>query len=203
MKKNAALLIVDVQNDFCPGGALAVPGGDRVVGPLNRAAGCFADAGLPVLASRDWHPPVTRHFREYGGVWPPHCVQDSPGAAFHPSLLLPEGTVVITKGSDPAMDAYSAFDGRDREGRLLGEVLASRQVQHLFVGGLATDYCILSSVLDARRAGLEVTVLTDAVAGVDVAEGDSKKALEEMRKAGADFCAGEEAVRRFALDCMQ
>src|SRR5690349_17714566 len=104
MDKDAALLIVDVQNDFCPNGALAVPGGDRVVEPLNRAAERFAAAGLPVLASRDWHPPVTRHFREYGGSWPPHCVQGSPGAAFHSGLRLPAGTVVLSKGADPEQD---------------------------------------------------------------------------------------------------
>jgi nicotinamidase/pyrazinamidase len=194
MKKDAALLIVDVQIDFCPDGALEVPGGDRVIEPLNRVAGCFAAAGLPVLASRDWHPPVTRHFRGFGGVWPPHCVQGSLGAAFHPALRLPEGTLVISKGSDPDSDSYSAFDGRSADGSSLGDILAALHVGHLYVGGLATDYCVRSSVLDARKAGLEVTVLADAIAGVDVATGDSEKALEEMGRAGVTFCTTDEAA---------
>jgi len=198
MKNGAALLIVDVQNDFCPDGALAVPGGDRVVGPLNRVAECFAAAGLPVLASRDWHPPVTRHFRESGGRWPPHCIQDSPGAAFHPALRLPEGTLVISKGGDPDSDAYSAFDGRSGDGRSFRDMLDLLEIRHLYVGGLATDYCVRSSVLDARKAALEVTVLTDAIAGVELAAGDCEKALEEMGRAGATFCTTDEAARRIA-----
>ncbi|MBI2354214.1 MAG: bifunctional nicotinamidase/pyrazinamidase [Deltaproteobacteria bacterium] len=194
MERDAALLIVDLQNDFCPGGALPVPEGDLVVEPLNRAAQCFAAAGLPVVASRDWHPPVTRHFREYGGLWPPHCVQGSEGAAFHPALRLPEGSVVISKGSDPERDSYSAFEAATVEGRSLEEFLTSKGVRHLYVGGLATDYCVRSSVLDALRAGFAVTVLTDAVAGVEVAPGDSAKALEEMRQTGAQFGTVNELV---------
>ena len=200
MKKAAALLIVDVQNDFCPDGALAVPGGDRVVEPLSRVAESFAAAGLPVVASRDWHPPVTRHFNGFGGVWPPHCVQDTPGAAFHPDLRLPEGTLVISKGSDPDSDSYSAFDGRDPDGKQLVDILAALHVRHLYVGGLASDYCVRSSALDARKAGLEVMVLVDAIAGVDVAAGDSEKALEEMGRAGVTFCTANEAARQVA-DC--
>lgn len=195
MKKGAALLIVDVQNDFCPGGALAVPDGDRVVEPLSRIAGFFTAAGLPVLASRDWHPPVTRHFSGFGGVWPPHCVQESSGAAFHPALRLPKGALVISKGGDPDSDSYSAFDGRSTDGRSLGEILTALGVGHLYVGGLATDYCVCSSVLDARKAGLEVTLLTDAVAGVEISAGDSEKALQEMERAGAGFSTTEDAVR--------
>jgi nicotinamidase/pyrazinamidase len=198
MKNDAALLIVDVQNDFCAGGTLAVPGGDRVVEPLSRAAGCFAAAGLHVLASRDWHPPVTRHFSGCGGVWPPHCVQETRGAAFHPALGLPEGTLVISKGSDPDSDSYSAFDGHGTDGSSLGDILAALHVRHLYVGGLATDYCVRSSVLDARKAGLEVTLLTDAIAGVDVAAGDSEKALEEMGLNGVIFRTTDEASRQIA-----
>ena len=195
-KKDAALLLVDVQIDFCPGGALPVPDGDRIVAPLNRVAACFAAGGLAVVASRDWHPPVTRHFSGYGGIWPPHCVQDSPGAAFHPALHLPEGTLVISKGSDPDSDSYSAFDGRSTDGSSLKGILAARQVRQLYVAGLATDYCVRSSVLDARKAGLEVTVLTDAIAGVDIVAGDSEKALEEMGHAGVIFCTTDEALRQ-------
>jgi nicotinamidase/pyrazinamidase len=197
MAQNAALLIVDVQNDFCPGGALAVPGGDRVVEPLSRVAECFAAAGLPVLASRDWHPPVTRHFSGSGGAWPPHCVQDTPGAGYHSGLRLPEGTLVISKGIDPDSDAYSAFDGRGLDGSTLGDILAALCVKHLFVGGLATDYCVLATVQGALRAGYTVTVLADAIAGVDISPGDSEKAAEEMRLAGASFSTTDEAVRQF------
>jgi nicotinamidase/pyrazinamidase len=185
VERNSALLIVDVQNDFCPGGALGVPDGDRVAVLLSRAAERFREAGLPVFASRDWHPSVTRHFKEYGGVWPPHCIQESTGAAFHPDLRLPPGTVIISKGTDPDRDSYSAFEGVRDDGATLGSCLASLGVEHLYVGGLATDYCVRSSVLDALAAGLKVTVLTDCVAGVDLKPGDSARALDEMVRAGA------------------
>ncbi len=184
MERDSGLLIVDVQNDFCPGGALGVPGGDRVVEPLNRAAERFWEAGLPVFASRDWHPAVTRHFREHGGAWPPHCVQGTPGADFHPGLRLPAGAMVISKGIDPDLDSYSAFEGVLEDGATLASCLATLGVGHLYIGGLATDYCVRSSALDAVRAGLRVTVLTDCVAGVDLKPGDSALALEEMVRAG-------------------
>lgn len=196
MKKDVALLIVDVQNDFCPNGALAVGGADRVVEPLNLVAGSFAKASLPVLATRDWHPRVTCHFKEYGGLWPPHCIQDTLGAAFHPALQLPEGTRIFSKGSDPDADAYSAFDGRDPDGDSLGDYLAALHIRHLYIGGLTTDYCVRTSVLDARKSGLKVTVLVDAIAGVDVVAGDSERALTEMERAGAAFCRAVEAARR-------
>lgn len=192
MDKQAALLIVDVQNDFCPSGALAVPDGDRVVEPLNRAAQHFAVEGLPVLASRDWHPPRTSHFKESGGLWPSHCVQGSRGAEFHPGLHLPLGTLVISKGCDPDSDSYSAFDGKTDGGKTLREVLEVGGIEQLFVGGLASDYCIRATVLDALEAGFEVTVLSDGIAGVNVAPGDAEKALEEMSRSGARFCRVDE-----------
>ncbi len=188
VERDAALLIVDVQNDFCPNGALPVPQGDRVVAPLSRAAERFALEGLPVLASRDWHPTVTKHFQPYGGSWPVHCVQGSEGAAFHPGLRLPPETVVISKGIDPELDGYSAFEAVTDNGTPLAELLAGLGVRRLYVGGLATDYCVRSSVLDALRLGFEVTVLTDGIAGVEVNPGDSERALEEMERAGARFC---------------
>lgn len=195
MAKTAALLIVDVQNDFCPGGALAVPGGDRVAPPLSLLAEHFAAAGLPVLASRDWHPPETKHFKDSGGMWPPHCIQNTPGAEFHPDLRLPEGTLVISKGSSPDSDSYSAFDGQSADGKSLGETLAALQVNHLYVGGLATDYCVSASVLDARKLGFEVTLLTDAVAAVEIVAGDSAKALEVMKRAGVRFSTVTESIK--------
>lgn len=194
MRGNAALLMVDVQNDFCPGGALAVPEGHRVVEPLNLMARNFAGAGLPVFASRDWHPKITKHFKEYGGIWPPHCVQDTFGADFHPDMRLPGGAIVITKGSDPDSDSYSAFDGRDKYGTLLGDALATLKVTHLYVGGLATDYCVKATVLDALKVGIRVTVLADAIAGVDVEIGDSIRALAEMKAAGAGVCTTGDVI---------
>ncbi|HEY5617862.1 MAG TPA: nicotinamidase [Vicinamibacterales bacterium] len=181
----SALLMVDVQKDFCPGGALAVPDGDRVVPPLNRYAADAAARGWPVYASRDWHPRVTQHFRPYGGEWPPHCVQDTEGATFHDDLQLPAGAVVISKGQASDSPGYSALEGRSPNGTTFLDDLRARGIGHLYVGGLATDYCVKHSVLDALRAGLEVTVLEDAIAGVDVKAGDSERALEEMRAAGA------------------
>ena len=187
MEKDAALLIVDVQNDFCPNGALSVADGGLVIDPLNRAAERFAAAGLLVLASRDWHPPVTRHFTQYGGPWPPHCVQGTPGSDFHPGLRLPADTIVISKGIDPERDSYSVFEATTEQGESLEELLARLEVQHLYIGGLATDYCVRTSALDALRLDFAVTVLTDAVAGVDVHPGDSTRALEEMELAGAQL----------------
>ncbi len=186
-----ALVVVDVQNDFCPGGALAVAHGDEVVPVLNRAAARFAAAGAPVFASRDWHPPVTRHFRAGGGAWPPHCVQGTPGAAFHPSLALPAGTDVVSKGMDPEADAYSCFQAETAAGTPFADALRARGVRRLVVGGLATDYCVKATVLDALRAGFEVVVLEDAVRAVDVAPGDGARALAEMRAAGATIARGE------------
>jgi nicotinamidase/pyrazinamidase len=185
MHGKAALLIVDVQNDFCPGGALQIIDGDRVVEPINRAAQLFSAAGLPVLASRDWHPPDTRHFRAFGGVWPVHCVQGTSGAAFHPALRLPEGTLVLSKGMNPELDGYSAFEGVTVDGKRLAELLRELQVRKLYISGLATDYCVLCTTREALRSGFEVTVLTDAVAGVDIIAGASANAIEDMEKAGA------------------
>lgn len=188
MTKNSALLIIDVQNDFCPGGALPVPDGDRVVAPLNRAAKLFAAANLPVVASGDWHPAVTSHFSAYGGAWPSHCVQGSRGAEFHPQLQLPPDYFQISKGFEADTDSYSAFDGRLADGRSLQELLAWLGIVKLYVGGLATDYCVKESVLAALRTGLQVVVLEDAIAGVDINPDDSLRAMEEMKAAGAVFC---------------
>jgi nicotinamidase/pyrazinamidase len=187
MPEKAALLIVDVQNDFCPGGALQIRDGDRVIAPLNAAAQLFRAAALPVLASRDWHPPQTRHFREFGGDWPLHCVAGTTGAAFHPDLRLPPGTMILSKGFDPALNGYSAFEAVSADGRQLAEVLAELEVQRLYIGGLATDYCVLATTLEARQHGLAVTVLTDAIAAVESLPGDTTAALAKMQAAGAQF----------------
>lgn len=195
MNSTTALILVDVQNDFCPGGALGVPGGDRVVEPLNCAAAAFAAAGLPIVATRDWHPPQTRHFQPFGGPWPVHCVQESEGAAFHPALRLPAGTLLLYKGTDEQRDGYSAFDGVSETGTTLAQLVAEQGIDHLCIGGLATDYCVRTTVLDALAHGLTVTVLTDAIAGVDLQPGDSERALAEMRAAGARLLVVDELLR--------
>ena len=185
MAREDALLIVDVQNDFCPGGALAVPEGDRVVPVLNRYIEAFRARDLPVFASRDWHPEETRHFEAGGGPWPPHCVAGTPGAGFHPGLSLPADATVVSKGTDPTDDGYSAFEAESEDGRGLGETLEAEGVRRLFIGGLATDYCVRATVLDAARRGFRPVVLLDAVRGIDVREGDQAAALDEMIRAGA------------------
>jgi nicotinamidase/pyrazinamidase len=179
------LLIVDVQNDFCPGGALPVENGDRVVPVLNRYARAIDGAGGAVFASRDWHPPETLHFNTGGGPWPPHCVQGTKGAAFRPDLDLPGSTVIVTKGDTPRDDGYSAFDGHDAAGHDLASLLDERNINRLLVGGLATDYCVRASVLDAVANGVDTVLLLDAIRGIDLEEGDVARAIDEMLRAGA------------------
>jgi nicotinamidase/pyrazinamidase len=190
----AALLVVDVQNDFCAGGSLAVPGSEQVVASLNRYIDEAVRRGIPVFASRDWHPPDTSHFAQYGGTWPVHCVQDSAGARFHPDLRLPDDTIVVTKGERRDAAGYSAFEGRTADGLSLLDELQRHGATQLFVGGLATDYCVRASVLDALALGLNVTVLQDAVSGVDASPGDSARAVAEMRTSGAVFAEGPGAL---------
>jgi nicotinamidase/pyrazinamidase len=185
-RQRAALLIVDVQNDFCPGGALAVHEGDQVVPVLNRYSARFRTLGLPIFASRDWHPRRSAHFAEFGGPWPVHCVQETPGAAFHPDLVLPDSANIISKGVDLEDDGYSGFEGIFPDGGTLEERLAHERIEHVYVGGLATDYCVRSSALDARKSGRRVTLLIDAVRGVEVHSGDSERALVEMTRAGIE-----------------
>ena len=173
-----ALVIVDFQNDFTPGGALAVREGDRIADRVNELA---ADPRFDlVVATRDWHPADHGSFAERGGPWPVHCVQGSEGAELHPSLERERVDVVIDKGTDPETEGYSGF-----EGTALGELLRERGIDRVTVVGLATDYCVKNTALDALRQGLEVTVDSEGVRGVDVAEGDSERALDELRAAGA------------------
>jgi nicotinamidase/pyrazinamidase len=187
-----ALLIIDVQNDFCPGGALPVPEGDRVVPVLNRAIERFRQERAPIIASRDWHPEKSTHFAAYGGRWPTHCVQNTEGAAFHPELRLPDDVIIVSKGMGENEDAYSAFDARSEDGTPLEDLLQARGIKRLVVGGLATDYCVRASVLGALERGFEVLVLRDAVRGVDVQPGDSERALAEMQSKGAKLVTLEE-----------
>ena len=187
-----AVLVIDVQRDFCSGGALAVTAGDAVVPVLNDVLRGAADRRMPVYASRDWHPAASRHFVTGGGVWPVHCVADSDGARFHPDLRLPIDTAVVSKGVDADEDGFSAFDGRLQDGITLEESLLAAGVARLLVGGLATDYCVRHTVLEALRKGWPVTMLTDAVSAVDLQPGDGARALEEMRAAGAALRASAE-----------
>jgi nicotinamidase/pyrazinamidase len=189
--KRDALVIVDVQNDFCPGGSLPVPEGDKVVPVLSRYARRLSEAGAAVFASRDWHPEKTAHFRMYGGAWPPHCVQGTRGAEFHPGLTLPAGTIAISKGTDPSADAYSCFQACDRDGKTFVAVLGEKGIRRLFVGGLATDYCVKATVLDAIQEGFQVVVLEDAIRAVNVNPGDGENAIAGMKAAGAAFMVFE------------
>jgi nicotinamidase/pyrazinamidase len=177
LAESDAILAVDVQNDFCPGGALPIPQGDSVVAVLNRWIAAASAAGVPVFASRDWHPRGHMSFEVRGGPWPAHCVQDTPGAAFHPALCLPEDTVVVTKGVRFDQDQNSAFDQTG-----LATELARRGVRRLWIGGLAEDVCVLASALDARRAGFEVHLIEGATRPV-TAEG-GRHARARMRDNG-------------------
>ena len=179
--KKRALIVVDVQNDFCPGGALAVAEGDQVVAPLNKLIDEFLQRGEPVFKSRDWHPEKTKHFEVYGGACPVHCVQNTKGAAFHPNLMDDIHIRTISKGLGDE-DSYSAFDGTD-----LALQLRRLGVEEVWVGGLATDYCVKNTVLDALNEGFQVKVLTDAMRAVELKPGDSERAVEEMRNAGAEI----------------
>ncbi len=180
LRKGDALIAVDVQRDFLPDGSLAVPDGHEVVPVLNDYISLFRQEGLPVVATRDWHPRDHCSFDAQGGLWPPHCVQDSDGAAFADDLELPEDVIVISKGTSKDSDAYSGFDGTDLEA-----YLRQRGVERLFIGGLATDYCVLATVTDGLGAGFDVVLLRDAVRAVGVQSTDEAEALAAMRDAGA------------------
>jgi nicotinamidase/pyrazinamidase len=185
MQGNDALIVVDVQNDFCPGGALAVTDGDQVVPVLNRYIHQFTKSGLPVFATRDWHPAETTHFNTRGGPWPPHCIQGTKGAEFHPDLAFGNNVRVLSKGSGPESNDYSGFQAVSAEGAGLASLLRGLEVNRILIGGLATDYCIKHTVLDALKEGFQVVVLMDSIRGVNLKPGDSPRAIEEMRRAGA------------------
>ena len=200
-----ALLLVDIQNDFMPGGALPVPDGDAVVAAANALAPRFS----LVVASQDWHPPGHGSFAsahpgmapgevaDLGGVvqvlWPDHCVQGSPGASFHSALDVASVGHVVRKGTDPGIDSYSAFfDNGHRKDTGLAAYLEERAAEELVVLGLATDYCVKATVLDAVALGFGVTVVTDGCRAVDLAAGDGERAFAEMRTAGALLRAAHE-----------
>ncbi|MFN4320298.1 MAG: nicotinamidase [Aquificaceae bacterium] len=176
-----ALIVVDMQRDFMPGGALPVPEGDKIVPRLNQYVELFFKGSLPIFFTRDWHPPDHISFREQGGLWPPHCVQNTEGAMFHKDLFIPhDNRFIISKGTSKDFDAYSGF-----QGTVLDSLLRERGIRRVFVGGVATDYCVKNTVLGALNLGYEAFLLLDGIKGVDVNPGDSERAIEEMLRAGA------------------
>ncbi len=176
--RNPALVVVDVQRDFLPGGALPVPGGDRVLEPINILISHFRAVGFPIIFTRDWHPPDHISFRERGGPWPPHCVQGTEGARFHPDLKIPDDAIIVSKATERDQEAYSGFQGTS-----LDEILRERKIRRLFIGGVATEYCVRATVLDALRLGYEVVVIEDALKGIS--SEDEARAKEEMVDEGA------------------
>ena len=188
-----ALIVVDVQADFCHGGSLEVRNGDDIVPLLNPVIRAFDRLAAPIFFTRDWHPPHHISFKERGGEWPPHCVQGTPGAEFHPGLLVPRGATVISKGDDPNKEAYSGFQGTDLEA-----LLRARGVGETVIGGLATEYCVKESSLDAMRAGFTVYLMEDCVRPVDLGLGDGKRALQQLVKSGARLTSSRDAIARVA-----
>jgi len=180
-----ALIVVDVQYDFCPGGNLPVPFGDQVIPVLNDYLTVADTVGIPIFASRDWHPPGTVHFADHGGIWPEHCLQGEHGAEFHKDLRLPRSARTVTKGDNQRDDGYSAFQGYLQDGTTLADALHAARVTRVFVGGLATDYCVLQTVLSARQADFDAVYLRDACRAVEVKRGDGAQAEEAMLAAGA------------------
>jgi nicotinamidase/pyrazinamidase len=184
------MVVVDVQNDFCPGGTLPVAEGDTIIPHLNRTTSAFSKSRLPIIFTRDWHPRDHCSFREQGGIWPRHCVARTNGARFHPKLKVPRRSITVNKATRRYREAYSGFQGTD-----LAKRLRKFGVSELFVGGLATDYCVKQTTLDALAAGFKVYVMTDCVRGVNVRKGDSAEALKTISKRGAKLIDSAAAIK--------
>jgi nicotinamidase/pyrazinamidase len=180
LEQGDALLVIDLQYDFLPGGALGVNAGHEVVAPINHLIELFAAQGLPIYASRDWHPQDHCSFADQGGPWPPHCVAGSRGAEFAAELALPDDAVVISKADTAAVDAYSAFSGTS-----LSAQLRERGITRVTVCGLATDYCVLNTVTDALEEGFDTLIVPEAMRAVDVKPGDGSRAMDRMVARGA------------------
>ena len=185
--QESALILVDIQNDFCPGGALAVSEGDLIVPIVNRMIRQFP----LVISTQDWHPATHISFEAQGGPWPPHCVQGTAGAELHPDLETDTIAHFFRKASSPDKDDYSEFEGKDEQGRSLDEVLKDQGVKRIYVVGLATDYCVLETVLDGLKYGYEVYAVTDAMRAVNVNPDDGEKALYRMVSSGANLVTSE------------
>lgn len=190
MKK--VLLIVDVQVDFFPGGALPVPDGDEILPAANKYIELFKDKGYPVVCSRDWHPEKTAHFKDQGGEWPEHCVRGTRGAEFHPALNVPEEAMIISKGMGFDGNSYSAFLGKNEQGEFLEEILRTKGLEEIFIAGVATDFCVKQTALDALEKGFRVILLRDATSGIG-SQG-TVNAFKEISKKGARI-SGLEEVR--------
>ncbi|MEM1644270.1 MAG: nicotinamidase [Ignisphaera sp.] len=186
-----ALIIVDMQNDFMPGGTLPVANALTIIPIINKYIELFTNAKALIVASRDWHPPNHISFNTRGGPWPPHCVQGTEGAKFHPELKLTPDTIIVSKGYEENKEAYSSFEGTE-----LNEILRSKNVRRLFVCGVATDYCVKATVLDAIKLGYTVLVLNDAIKGVDLPKGSVDKAVSEMLNEGAIFITLHDILSR-------
>ena len=178
----SAFIIVDLQNDFCPGGSLAVVGGDQVVEPINRYLDHCRESHIPVFYTRDWHPTDHCSFKIQGGLWPSHCVADSPGADFHKELKIVHPAEIISKADKKDEDVYSGFEGTE-----LDDKLKSLKVEHLVIAGLATDYCVKETVLDALKNGFRVTILKEGIRAVNVNPEDGENGLKEMIFKGAEI----------------
>ena len=187
LKNSDALLITDIQNDFLPGGALPIENGDEIIPVINDYIRRFENSKANVLASRDWHPTSHISFKTQGGPWPPHCIQETLGAKFSPDLRLPNHTIVISKATNPEHEAYSAFDGTS-----LAHELRTLCVNRLFVAGLATDYCVVNTVIDSRKLGFETFVLADATLGIDREAGDVDRAIDTMLESGAQQATADD-----------
>jgi nicotinamidase/pyrazinamidase len=187
LQNGDALIVVDMQNCFLPGGNLAIPGSDRVIKPVNRMIRIFEHRGLPLAFSRDWHPADHISFKEQGGPWPAHGVAGTEDAAFSPALDLPVTAAVFSKATEKNSEEYSAFLAKTDNGITLQSWLEKHKIKRVWIGGLATDYCVLNTVADLRKAGYAVFVLTDAVHAVNVTTGDGERALAEMASQGAEM----------------
>lgn len=177
-----ALIIVDMQNDFMPEGALPVPNALSIIHVINEYIKLFTNIKAPVIATRDWHPPNHISFKARGGPWPPHCIQGTKGAEFHPDLMLSPNIIIVSKGYEEDKEAYSGFEGTN-----LDKILKSKNIRRLFVCGVATDYCVKATALDAIKLGYTVLILNDAIRGVDVPKGSIDKAVNELLNEGAIF----------------
>jgi nicotinamidase/pyrazinamidase len=194
IQKGDTLSVTDMQNDFLPGGALGVPEGDKIIPYVNRAIALFKKNNLLIFFTRDWHPPDHCSFKDQGGPWPPHCVQNTSGAEFSSKINIPEGSTIISKGAEKNSEQYSTLGGRDADGDTENGLMKQLGIRRLFIAGLATDYCVLNSVKDALAEGYEVYVLTDAIRAVNVNPGDGERALKEMIRAGAKTITSEELL---------
>lgn len=180
LREGDALIVIDIQRDFLPGGSLAVSAGDKVLAPINAYVAAFDAHDLPIFLTRDWHPENHCSFRNARGRWPPHCVQGTPGADWPSELRIPAHARIVSKGTDARVEAYSGFSGTS-----LLTILQELGVRRLFIGGLATDYCVHDTVMDARLHGFDVVVLADAIRGVNAEPGDETRSIREMLSRGA------------------